>query len=183
MTSSKYIYGFGLEEYMSNSSDTEEEKEVSTQSKTTIANQQITKFQALRQKRIRIKEKHERKLASRLVKNIKPTKHAELVQQSRAASSSSKPSQPVIEGRVHSNFNEDLDIKKIDLALANNDIQLAEQLSDNLSSKETNANLMDTIEAQKFELTLQQNKSQKKLKKSIPWRFEAKKRWETKSNM
>ena len=73
---------------------------------------------------------------------------------------------------------------KIDLAINESNIELAEKLSDNLFEEQTKANIIKQTEIFKFKSDVLDKRAKLDNKKTkYKWRFEAKQRWETKSNM
>ncbi|XP_048864663.1 protein FAM204A [Brienomyrus brachyistius] len=76
--------------------------------------------------------------------------------------------------------------KSIDLAITEGDYGTAEELSDRLATRELAVKIAKATDCRDFVKTKQEaaasGEAQKK-KKQVAWGFEAKKRWETKSNM
>ncbi len=136
--------------------------------------EQNLRLKSLILKRKSIKEKYERKVAKKLEKKNtkKKTVSSEIIED--------QISRPCTSNL---NFNEDLLNNKIEKALSQNDINLAETLSDQLAVEQHQAKINKNIEEKKLQAEIDRNKQYKKNKKFIPWRFEPKKRWETKSNM
>ncbi|KAI1894708.1 hypothetical protein AGOR_G00118530 [Albula goreensis] len=76
--------------------------------------------------------------------------------------------------------------KSLDRAIAEGDYGKAEDLSDRLATRELAVKIAGAIDCRDFVKTKQQaeaSREAQKRKKQVAWGFEAKKRWETKSNM
>ncbi|XP_036402767.1 protein FAM204A isoform X2 [Megalops cyprinoides] len=76
--------------------------------------------------------------------------------------------------------------KSIDSAIAEGDYGKAEDLSDRLATQELAVKIAGAIDCRDFVKTKQEaeaSREAQKRKKQVAWGFEAKKRWETKSNM
>ncbi|XP_051883351.1 protein FAM204A isoform X3 [Pristis pectinata] len=75
--------------------------------------------------------------------------------------------------------------KNLDKAIATGDIDEAERLSDNLAVRKLGVQIAKAVDCRDFAKAKQEAEaSQQALKKKqLAWGFEAKKRWETKSNM
>ncbi|XP_062614057.1 protein FAM204A-like [Saccostrea cucullata] len=75
--------------------------------------------------------------------------------------------------------------QKIDESIKEADFKTAEELSDYMSTREFGKKIADAIDAKKFSQQLEEKKesSKEKNKKKLPWGFEHKQRWETKSAM
>jgi hypothetical protein len=180
------LFGFGInidENTLTASSDSDCNEKTTINVKlapsdTIIAkrSKQNSRFQALKEKRKIIKEKNERKAAKKLQTNYK-SNHTLLEEQS------SVPSTSAAIVSTDLKFDEDLANKNIDKALAQNDFNRAEILSDQLADKQHETRVNTMIEAARFQAEIDRKKLIKSNKRSISWRFEAKKRWETKSNM
>ncbi|KAJ8412792.1 hypothetical protein AAFF_G00117430 [Aldrovandia affinis] len=76
--------------------------------------------------------------------------------------------------------------KSLDSAIAEGDYEKAEDLSDRLTTRELAVRIAGAVDCRDFVKTKQQaeaSREAQKRKKQVAWGFEAKKRWETKSNM
>ncbi|XP_010732848.3 protein FAM204A isoform X2 [Larimichthys crocea] len=76
--------------------------------------------------------------------------------------------------------------KSIERAIAEGDIAKAEEMSDRLATRELAVNIAQAADCRDFVQRKQEEealRAAQKRKKEITWGFEAKKRWETKSNM
>lgn len=76
--------------------------------------------------------------------------------------------------------------KSIEKAIAEGDIAKAEEMSDRLATRELAVKIAEAADCRDFVKSKQEEealKAAQKRKKEIAWGFEAKKRWETKSNM
>ncbi|XP_073338215.1 protein FAM204A isoform X1 [Pagrus major] len=76
--------------------------------------------------------------------------------------------------------------KSIEKAIAEGDIAKAEEMSDRLATRELAVNIAQAADCRDFVQRKQEEealRAAQKRKKEIAWGFEAKKRWETKSNM
>lgn len=76
--------------------------------------------------------------------------------------------------------------KTIERAIEEGEYEKAEELSDKLATRELAVKIKDAIDCRDFvkaKQEMQASKAAKKRKKNLVWGFEAKKRWETKSNM
>ncbi|XP_038593494.1 protein FAM204A isoform X1 [Micropterus salmoides] len=76
--------------------------------------------------------------------------------------------------------------KSIERAIAEGDIAKAEELSDRLATRELAVNIAQAADCRDFVQRKQEEealRAAQKRTKEIAWGFEAKKRWETKSNM
>ncbi|KAJ8014320.1 hypothetical protein DPEC_G00039020 [Dallia pectoralis] len=76
--------------------------------------------------------------------------------------------------------------KSIENAIAEGDIGKAEEMSDRLASRELAVKIAHAADCRDFVQSKQEaeeSRAAKKRKKQIAWGFEAKQRWETKSNM
>ncbi|TNM99725.1 protein FAM204A isoform X1 [Takifugu flavidus] len=76
--------------------------------------------------------------------------------------------------------------KSIERAIAEGDIAKAEEMSDRLATRELGVNIAQAVECRDFvrrKTEEEASQAAKRRKKEIAWGFEAKKRWETKSNM
>ncbi|XP_048366365.1 protein FAM204A-like [Sphaerodactylus townsendi] len=73
----------------------------------------------------------------------------------------------------------------IDRAVADRDIARADELSDRLATRELGVKIAKAVACRNFvKMKREAEVSQEaQKKKKLAWRFEAKKRWETKSNM
>uniref|UniRef100_A0A672NDI8 Protein FAM204A-like n=1 Tax=Sinocyclocheilus grahami TaxID=75366 RepID=A0A672NDI8_SINGR len=76
--------------------------------------------------------------------------------------------------------------KSIESAIAEGDCGKAEELSDRLATRELAVKIAQAADCRDFTRTKQEaeaSRAARKRRKQIAWGFEAKKRWETKSNM
>lgn len=76
--------------------------------------------------------------------------------------------------------------KTIERAIESGDYEQAEELSDRLATRELAVKIKDAVDCRDFVQAKQEmeaSKAAKKRKKNLVWGFEAKRRWETKSNM
>ncbi|KAK2896629.1 hypothetical protein Q8A67_011117 [Cirrhinus molitorella] len=76
--------------------------------------------------------------------------------------------------------------KSIESAIAEGDYGKAEELSDRLATRELAVKIAQAADCRDFARTKQEaeaSRAARKRRKQIAWGFEAKKRWETKSNM
>ncbi|XP_072095732.1 protein FAM204A isoform X2 [Mobula birostris] len=75
--------------------------------------------------------------------------------------------------------------KNLDKAVAAGDIDEAERLSDNLALRKLGVQIAKAVDCRDFAKAKQEAETsqQAQKKKQLAWGFEAKKRWETKSNM
>ncbi|XP_028279302.1 protein FAM204A isoform X2 [Parambassis ranga] len=76
--------------------------------------------------------------------------------------------------------------KSIERAIAEGDIAKAEEMSDRLATREMGVKISQAADCRDFVQRKQEEealRAAQKRKKQIAWGFEAKKRWETKSNM
>lgn len=75
--------------------------------------------------------------------------------------------------------------KNLDKAIATGDIDEAERLSDNLAVRKLSVQIAKAVDCRDFAKAKQEAEASQQApkKKQLPWGFEAKKRWETKSNM
>lgn len=76
--------------------------------------------------------------------------------------------------------------KSIERAIAEGDIAKAEEMSDSLATRELAVKIAQAADCRDYAKRKQEEealKAAQKRKKQIAWGFEAKKRWETKSNM
>ncbi|KAK7148723.1 hypothetical protein R3I93_012915 [Phoxinus phoxinus] len=76
--------------------------------------------------------------------------------------------------------------KSIESAIAEGDYGKAEELSDSLATRELAVKIAEAADCRDFASTKQEaeaSRAAQKRRKQIAWGFEAKKRWETKSNM
>ncbi|XP_053189022.1 protein FAM204A isoform X3 [Scomber japonicus] len=76
--------------------------------------------------------------------------------------------------------------KSIEGAIAEGDIAKAEEMSDRLATRELAVKIAQAADCRDFVQRKQEEealRAAQKRKRQIPWGFEAKKRWETKSNM
>lgn len=76
--------------------------------------------------------------------------------------------------------------KSIESAIAEGDFAKAEEMSDRLATRELAVKIAKAADCRDFVQSKQEaeaSRAAQKRKKQIAWGFEAKKRWETKSNM
>lgn len=76
--------------------------------------------------------------------------------------------------------------KSIESAIAEGDHEKAEELSDRLATRELAVKIAQAADCRDFDRTKREaeaSRAAQKRRKQIAWGFEAKKRWETKSNM
>ena len=89
--------------------------------------------------------------------------------------------------RVRCHFEEEGDREKIrsriDLAIDKGHYELAEKLSDSLVELEQRELALAKDQAEKLRRKLESSGRKRKKKTPLPWRFEAKKFWESKSNL
>lgn len=165
-------------ELLDTSSDTDHEKEEANDSqKSHLKADYVKKFEELKQKRAKINERRLKRL------NPKPKNQP---------IPSSQPVNPKLSGYKAQNSNQPCltnpalneSVSKIEkslnLALKKANIDKAEKLSDELFAKQAELEATKTLEAINFEI---ENKNKSRKKKPLAWRFEAKQKWESKSNM
>ena len=163
----------------SSENETEKSADVIVSSKTQITEAQKLKFQNLKNKRIQLKEKYEKKYSKKLINQEmkinkeKVTINKSPIESTQILAHSSQTTQHSID---------ELE-KNIDLAIKESEIEMAERLSNQLSSKQHEKKLNDALAAQKYQMEMFKKNLAKKRKKTLNWRFEPKQRWETKSNM
>ncbi|XP_036431012.1 protein FAM204A [Colossoma macropomum] len=76
--------------------------------------------------------------------------------------------------------------KSMESAIAEGDYEKAEELSDRLATRELAVKIAEAADCRDFTRTKQEEEASRdarKRRKQVAWGFEAKKRWETKSNM
>ncbi|XP_076156892.1 protein FAM204A [Alosa pseudoharengus] len=75
--------------------------------------------------------------------------------------------------------------KTIDSAIEAGDYEKAEELSDSLATRELGVKIKNAVDCRDFvqDQEIEASKAAQKRKKNLVWGFEAKRRWETKSNM
>ncbi|XP_073451890.1 protein FAM204A [Aquarana catesbeiana] len=77
--------------------------------------------------------------------------------------------------------------QNLDLSVQKGDIEEAEQISDQLATRELAVKITKAASCHKYKKAREEQESSqegaRKKQKNLPWGFEAKKRWETKSNM
>ena len=156
---------------LSSDSDEVQPKKIKSQPK----QDHVEKFKLLQEKRLKIKDKQEKKLAKKYLKNEK------------------SPIQSVVPNNTNFSLNQNGVLlknssiksleRKIDSALSDANIDAAEKLSDELFAKESELKM--NKEREKLEYgqakSLLLNDTHKK--RRLNWKFEAKQRWESKSNM
>ena len=146
----------------------DKEEDISKNTKTFSPKQHlIEKFNLLKEKRLKLKKIHEKRLRKKQSKLLNPNSdnnhnktEVESITEIPTSSAKCLPSVKFLE-------------KKIDSALKNSKIEQAEELSDILYAKQTEES-KKTKALDEFEHTQ---------RKRLNWKFEAKQRWETKSNM
>ena len=163
----------------SSENETEKSTDVIVSSKTQITEEQKLKFQNLKNKRIHWKEKYEKKYCKKLINQEKKinkekvTNNKSPVESTQSLAHSPQTTQHSI-GELE---------RSIDLAIKESEIELAERLSEQLSSKQYEKKLNDALATQQYQMEMYKKNLSKKRKKTLHWRFEPKQRWETKSNM
>jgi hypothetical protein len=176
-------FGLGIDENELTDSECEEEQNLNTSKRQKIEVDDLkSKFESLQQQRLKIKAKHDKK-SQRVFKNPKSnTTPIESEPKSNEAPSSSQTFKVPI-------MKEDLEFidkleKKIDDAIRNDQIELAEQISDELAEIQTDLNSSKASNAAKYQTKLvAQKKKNSEKKKKLFWHFEAKQHWESKANM
>lgn len=190
MTNINDFLGFEIEEDLSDSSEdnnNDQQQFKTSKNNSDIFNDRNSKFDALKQKRLQIKEKYEKKAASKLEK--KQRQHLNPARVNNTNSSSSKESELDTGARTElhntdlSFLDEALEEQKIDLALSRNNIDLAEQLSEDLSTKLHEQSMKRALESKEYQKEFYEKNLLKSKRKKPNWRFEPKQRWESKSNM
>ena len=174
--------------------ENEEKSEDSMMKKKQINPEQKSKFDLLKQKRQTIKEKFDKKM-KKLKSKEKLRFDGLLTRQTTAGfkeindlNESNRDESLTYENDAKSKEEqesiEDLE-RRIDEALKSDDIEMAEKISDEISSKQFKDLIQKANEAERFKLEqkVKELAQRKKKPKMLNWRFEAKKRWETKSNM
>jgi hypothetical protein len=138
------------------------------------------KFENLKQKNVKIKERYTKRIEKRkLKKDItkQQTSDDSIAQITNKCSQIPKSSEQTDE------IIKELETK-IDSAINSSNIELAEKLSDTLFEEQTKANFNKQNDILNYKANVLDNKSKLENNKTkYKWRFEAKQRWETKSNM
>lgn len=190
MTHINDFLGFEIDSDLSDSS--EDNKNDQQQLKTSknnadILNDRNLKFDALRQKRLEIKEKYEKKAAIKLEKKRRNHLNLTSVNNANASSSKGRELDTGVRTELHNTdsifLDEALEEKKIDLALSRNNIELAEQLSEDLSTKLYKQSIKRALESEEYQKKIDEKNLPKSKRRKPNWRFEPKQRWESKSNM
>ena len=162
---------------MSSDEDEVDSKPKSSTSKHSVSSDLVKKFEELKQKRARI----QRRRLKRTKKEVGGNKPAEkeIVSNSKVTIPEGTYLQPNDEEK------QELDKlqKEIDVAISKGDFERAETLNDQLFEKEETIMAGKIDAAVKSDSQLKQKQQDKAEKKSPFWRFDPKKRWETKSNM
>lgn len=163
---------------MSSDEDEIDSKPKSSTSKHSVSSDLVKKFDELKQKRARI----QRRRLKRTKKEVGGNKSTE----KETVSNTNKVTIP--EGiylQPNDEEKQELDKlqKEIDVAISKGDFERAETLNDQLFEKEEKIKAGKIDAAVKSDSQLKQRQQDKAEKKSPFWRFDPKKRWETKSNM
>lgn len=170
--------------------DEDEEKEKmkeksSASKKIKLSHDKISKFDSLKQKRLDLQLKHERKqLKAALKSKPKQVNDDDDYVKNESKKEKKKDQQAI--------FSQDdsqrVSLRKLetdlDKAIELNDVDLADRLSDKLASKQNELDLeKQTTVTLLLNSQLTKPNEANKINKSLKWTFESKKRWETKSNM
>ena len=162
---------------MSSDEDEVDSKPKSSTSKHSVSSDLVKKFEELKQKRARI----QRRRLKRTKKEVGGNKSAE----KETVSNSTVTIPEGIYLQPNDEEKQELDKlqKEIDVAISKGDFERAETLNDQLFEKEETIMAGKIDAAVKTDSQLKQKQQDKAEKKSPFWRFDPKKRWETKSNM
>ena len=175
-------YDFGLYECSGNSSSSENddpEASVSHKTKNSVTDEQKNKLKLLVQKRVQLQKNYKQKIENKSLKKLKTNKQ----EATSSAGSEGTVTNESFKNKIKQ-FDEDLEKKKIDEALQNDNIERAITLSDELSVKKAEDLVFKAAEAVKFKQSQEKKRLRSKAnKRAIEWRFEPKKKWEAKSNM
>ena len=160
----------------SSSSDESSEPNLSNKKKIKInlSEDKKLKFNQLKDKRLKLTQKYERK--TKKTNNTNNDSIAFKQEEQSIASNKSIIDTNLIESSINSIQHE------LDKAIESNNIDLADQLSDKLSNEQIKLNTIKQQIQQDY-FNSNSNKIDKTSNSKLFWRFEAKKRWETKSNM
>uniref|UniRef100_A0A3Q0QWJ0 Family with sequence similarity 204 member A n=1 Tax=Amphilophus citrinellus TaxID=61819 RepID=A0A3Q0QWJ0_AMPCI len=159
-----------------------------------VSQEMWQKFQDLRRKKddiqtLKVEERRKRKRRKRKKGNVaeshrerqeKPEKHWDELKQYFGVNDRFHPpacSKPPPKSGLE---------KSIERAIAEGDIAKAEEMSDRLATREMAVKIAQAADCRDFVQRKQEEealRAAQKRKKQIAWGFEAKKRWETKSNM
>ena len=174
-----------------NGAELKKEQKIKTKE---ISIEHQTKFDLLKQKRLQIKEKFDRKMKkfksneklSMALNGLRAKNNCfteiDDLDNSKNEQSCSKTNEESFSGNLTVSL-EDLEYK-MDKALEEKNIELAEHLSEQIYATQTQQSLQKEAEVEKFKQELKlKEQAEKKKRKPLNWRFEAKKRWESKSNM
>ena len=162
----------------SGSDDEDDAASTAKKPKTQARQVHVEKFNRLKEKRLELKEKQAKKLAKKLGK--RPAR--EQVDESVASDVQSNEANS---GRFLPNISIRSLERKIDSALGVADIERAEKLSNVLFATESELKANRTREMLEFEQKREEAilDNKKKKKPRLNWKFDAKQRWESKSNM
>lgn len=162
------------------SSTEDEQEESSKKVKINLTEDKKQKFEQLKVKRSQIKAKHDRKRSSKPY--LKSTEECEPHQTK--SNILTNPIAVIQCEQIVEHSVSQLE-KQLNTAISSNQVDLAETISDCLAQKQTELEQARDIQREKFqnELDAKKRKSEVKQKKKLAWRFEAKQKWETKSNM
>ena len=183
---SQTVFGLIDESYLSSSSDEKEEEKIQCQSKkskTEIQNDLKQRFESLKERRLRIKSKNDRKLERKLKNKLTSVKTTSLkVSVDNNTKTSHLNLNVPLLGEELSDLNR-LE-EKIEKAIEQKNIELAEKISDELNEKQTELVKTKMENALNYESkrTSKNNLKTDNTKKPF-WRFEAKQKWESKANM
>ena len=125
----------------------------------------IEKFNVLKEKRLKLARRNEKR------QNSKPHMIESNLNQIQSVPNVDEPNLPPVECLE----------KKLDQALAEGNIEKAERISDDIYAKNTQLEVLKRKEMIEFEA--KKRKKRLEANKRLNWRFEAKQRWESKSNM
>ncbi len=129
----------------------------------------IEKFNFLKEKRLKLARRYEKRREKR--PNTTQNMIESNLQQIQSVTNVDEPNLPPVKCLK----------KQLDQELAEANIEKAERISDDIYAKNTQLEVLKRKEIVEFEKELETKK--KKKKRLINWRFEAKQRWESKSNM
>lgn len=144
------------------------------------------KFEKLKSERLKLAKKNERRRNRRLVKSWNSsTDNAQSTRQDliqNTAHSINQNANVYLEPDDHEHLLIKTYEKHINSAIKSSDLEAAEKLSDELSKHESEMNAAKLAKASDF--CTNKNKTNKRAaRQPLFWRFEPKKKWETKSNM
>jgi hypothetical protein len=175
----------GLNDLKDFSSDSDKDTQVNDIKKlksNPIKDELKIKFENLKQKNVRIKErytkrKEKRKLKKDIIKQQLTNDLTTQIVDSNVCVDLPKTSEK------NDKIIEKLEIK-IDQAINESNIELAEKISDTLFEEQTKAKIKKQNDILKYESDVLHNRRKLDLQKTkYKWKFDAKQRWETKSNM